>query len=270
MCERGKIESCTQDLLLAFKQVAERSGRGLELDKQLGANTTISLALERVRPVFNKISPISLAVMSRTGKWPIDAMNVLDEVLSVSEDAKEADGPKRLIFSHSSDFDENGLIYFIGTDHGLKTTFTNPHDSGKITVGGSNLSTGSLSGLVGRDSCQRYTTNGLNSEMTIDLGEKWTIVLSAYTVRHGYATNTHCLRNWDLLGSEDGNKWVTVKSHKNDSGLNGGYGIHTWKVTTDASYRHFKFLLTGTESNGSLYLMISAVELYGTATFFDP
>lgn len=66
------------------------------------------------------------------------------------------------------------------------------------------------------------------------------------------------LRNWTLQGSNDGKNWSVLKRHVNDASLNAGYGSASWPITDcTKSYRHFRILQTGKNSNGNNFLCIA-------------
>ena len=99
--------------------------------------------------------------------------------------------------------------------------------------------------------------------MCIDFG-KYSITPNRYSLRHGYDYDTHCLRNWKLEGSNDGNKWNSIKIHSNDRSINKGYQLHTWKISNcNQSFKMFRIYMNGENSSDNNHLMMSGFEVYG-------
>ena len=72
--------------------------------------------------------------------------------------------------------------------------------------------------------------------------------------------NLHCV----LLGSLDGETWVSIKRHITDPSLAGPFASHTWQVKDiKVAYRHIRILQTGTNSSNHNFLVVSGIELYG-------
>ena len=108
-------------------------------------------------------------------------------------------------FEYNSDFDENGLLYFIGTDYGLKSSWTNPAEKGIVEVDSSSLYKYSepLTHLGGRIAVYCKTKDIPNSWMKGDL-KNIKIRLTQYTLRHFDFMDRYALRYWNLEGSNDG------------------------------------------------------------------
>jgi hypothetical protein len=170
-------------------------------------------------------------------------------------------------FCYVSDFDENGVLYYIGTGGGTHP-YRNPHESGDVVCIWSSIENGPVSHFVSRESQYSYTHDLAGSWMMLDLGEGRRLTPTHYTLRHGFANASFCLRHWRLEGRVCGGvphegTWVPLSAHNNDTSLNAAYATATWAVEGIVeSYRCFRLIVTGVDS-GCNYLMCSGVELYG-------
>jgi len=169
-------------------------------------------------------------------------------------------------FVYVSDFDQKGIIYYLGTRKG-KSPWMNPHDGGIVQVTSSSLENGSLNSLVGNappSGGYLYTNSTANSWFMLDLKENKAKV-SHYTIRHGYNGGSYFPRNWQFQGSENGSSWVTLKNHVNDSSISTSMGSKTFAVEhkNPPFFRYFRIYGSGTNSSGDNYLMVSGLEMYG-------
>ena len=150
---------------------------------------------------------------------------------------------------------------------GQTQPWTNPHSSGQVACSASGLNASSepILNLCGRTSLRLVSTDAAGSWMKIDLLQH-RIKLTAYTLRHYSSWDTEALRSWKLEGSMDGNSWITLMNHENDSTLNKKGQAHTWNVPNcNEFYRFFRIYLTGQNSNNHNYLACSGLELFGSA-----
>jgi hypothetical protein len=107
-------------------------------------------------------------------------------------------------FTHVSDFDCNGLMYFIGSNGG-KSPWVNPCRHNLVTVASSDgvkLPYGKLEDILSREAAPRncHTKDRPNSWFAVDLGVR--ILVKRYTLRHARGYGTSALRNWELQGSK--------------------------------------------------------------------
>jgi hypothetical protein len=92
--------------------------------------------------------------------------------------------------------------------------------------------------LVGPHGAYCFTADLPNQWFCIDFGPKRLVWPMAYSLRHGYSSSTHFLRDWVLEGSlyggtagQDTDDWYAVVVHANDKNLGStGYAAHTWSV----------------------------------------
>lgn len=175
-----------------------------------------------------------------------------------------------ITFKHQQDFDENGLIYFIGSN-GKTTEWVNPAQYGLVTVtssDGKQLPYGKLEDILSRDSVSVncHTKDNKKAWFAIDLG--MFIVPSSYTLRHARGYGRSALRHWLLQGSKDSINWVTLVTHTDDRSLTEPGSTCTWPIDCSAEeiqgYRHIRIQQNGRNaSNQTHYLSLSGFEIYG-------
>lgn len=193
-------------------------------------------------------------------------------------------------------FDENGLMYLIGTQ-GKTIGFSNPHELGaELGVVASMSSVYIYNDLIFGDPRRfvdhtndayededgygtnvttgdyNMTDNIPNSWMMVDIGYGRSMVVNNYCLRH---VGDGCLRNWVLQGSNSGCsdtlEWIDIKSHVDDQTISGRQGdVGHWTVrTVDFSpngFRFFRILSSGVNDCSGYSLCCSGIELYGTFT----
>jgi E3 ubiquitin-protein ligase HECTD1 len=107
-------------------------------------------------------------------------------------------------FRHVSDFDCNGLLYFIGTNGGT-SPWVNPCRHNLVSVASSDgvqLAHGKLEDVLSRRAAPRncHTKDRRNSWFALDLGVR--MLVKRYTLRHARGYRASALRNWQLQGSK--------------------------------------------------------------------
>ena len=180
----------------------------------------------------------------------------------------------RLPFAGTA-FDEKGVIAYYATE-AFTQPFSNParphHADGNalLTTSASSIYRGSSAMFV-HANCTNPSLNCTKSEpdswMALDLGPGRTLRVSDYCLRHGRPDGGEVLRNWHLLGSNDGASWSVLKEHKEDESLIlTSFAIAAWPVKTSEHYRHFKVMQTGRNSSQGINLYCCGFELYGDLT----
>lgn len=175
---------------------------------------------------------------------------------------------KGTVFKHQSDFDENGIIYFIGSN-GKTTEWVNPAQYGLVTITsseGRQLPYGKLEDILSRDSVSVncHTKDNKKAWFSIDLGLN--VIPSAYTLRHARGYGRSALRNWLLQMSKDGVNWTTLVTHNEDKNLSEPGSTATWPIecADDEGYRHVRIQQNGRNASGQThYLSLSGFEIYG-------
>lgn len=171
--------------------------------------------------------------------------------------------------NHRLDFDQGGLMYYIGTN-GLTKEWVNPAKHGLISVtssDGRTLPYGKVEDIVSRSSEPRncHTKDRPNSWFAIDLGVS--IIPTAYTLRHARGYGKSALRTWQLEMSKDGSTWEVLKTHQNDESLLEPGSTCTWQLEArkgTEGWRHVRILQTGRNGTNKNYLSLSGFELYGS------
>ena len=166
----------------------------------------------------------------------------------------------------SSNFDENGVLYRIGTQGGTRN-YQNPHTSGDVVVSWSSIENGTVDLFVQHrhaNSVQSYTTNVANSWMQVDLGQNRTLRPTYYCLRNEQSVSD-VLRNWRLEGSNDGQTWTTLRNHTNDTTLAAqSMSEANWPVENcGVCYRFFRILQYGKNAQNNDCLCCAGIELYG-------
>ncbi|KAJ8931073.1 hypothetical protein NQ314_016102 [Rhamnusium bicolor] len=182
--------------------------------------------------------------------------------------------PKYQTFKHSHDFDENGLIYFIGTNGKTSSEWVNPGQYGLVSVTSSdsrNLPYGRVEDILSRDpsALNCHTNDDKRAWFSIDLGVY--IIPSAYTLRHARGYGRSALRNWHFQMSRDGQTWTTLYTHSHDMSLNDPGSTATWPIEVSPDeyqgWRHVRIQQAGKNASGQThYLSLSGFEIYGQVT----
>ncbi|XP_067942720.1 E3 ubiquitin-protein ligase HECTD1-like [Watersipora subatra] len=175
---------------------------------------------------------------------------------------------------YEHDFDENGLMYWIGTNAKTRSEWVNPAAHGVVVVSSSDgrqLPYGKLEDILSRETSALncHTNDDKKSWFSIDLGV-W-IIPSSYTLRHSRGYGKSALRHWFFQVSKDGANWTTLKEHINDLSLNDPGSTFTWHVeckeTEQQGWRHIRIMQNGRNASGQTsYLSLSGFELYGLVT----
>lgn len=183
---------------------------------------------------------------------------------------KLRENKKGMVFKHYYDFDEEGIIFFIGSN-GKTSEWVNPAQYGLVQVTsseGKNLPYGKLEDILSRESISVncHTKDNKKSWFAIDLG--MFVIPSAYTLRHARGYGRSALRNWLLQGSKDGVNWITLVTHNDDKSLIEPGSTASWPVVCSpeeiVGFRHIRIQQNGRNASGQThYLSLSGFEIYG-------
>jgi len=173
-------------------------------------------------------------------------------------------------FVYERDFDENGIIFFLGTSMGLDS-WKNPMDLGHVvvTVARPKVDSKPPSAVVGRDVVRCLCHDMLEGWFCIDF-KKNRVRPSYYSLRHYDCWDTEALRHWNLEASNDGANWVILRRHVNDESIKRKGQVCSWPVDCADFYCKFRILMTGPNSNDHNYLVLSGFEVYGELVIFNP
>ena len=172
-------------------------------------------------------------------------------------------------FTYESDFDENGLLYYIATGEGAGEPYTNPAEAGHIAVtrAADGPHSNSANVAAGRTDALTYTKSEPGGWYKFDLGPERRVVPTHYTLKHGLSYGQHRLRHWVLEGSNDDATWTVLKTHVDDHSLpDRAYGTASWPITgyTGGPVRYLRIRSTGRTSSGNDQVFVGGFEVYGT------
>ncbi|CAH0559918.1 unnamed protein product [Brassicogethes aeneus] len=184
---------------------------------------------------------------------------------------KKLRDPKYQQYKHAHDFDENGIIYFIGTNGKTSSEWVNPAQYGLVTVtssDGRNLPYGRVEDILSRETSALncHTNDDKRAWFSIDLGLY--VIPTAYTLRHARGYGRSALRNWHFQMSRDGVTWTTLYTHTHDMSLNDPGSTSTWPIEVSTmeyqGWRHVRIQQAGKNASGQThYLSLSGFEIYG-------
>ena len=204
--------------------------------------------------------------LSPTSSWPSVRPLPPPPPPPQSPNASSVPFVEGMTFEYSYDFDECGVMYWLGTRQ-KTAAWRNPDDLGLVRVTSVPLAvnppSAPASAIVGREVVRCVTLPNRESWFCVDLLTLYCRP-TAYTLRHYDSYDSEALRDWKLQGSNDGAKWSKLLSHKKDEHLHGKGSSHTWTLpATKKAFRMFRILQTGKNSNGHWYCALSGFELYG-------
>jgi E3 ubiquitin-protein ligase HECTD1 len=168
------------------------------------------------------------------------------------------------VFVYESDFDTNGLLFWLGTN-GKTTEYVNPHTSGKVVVTASSVNNGTLEGFIGHAQPDGAHETDREPMSFVAVQFPLPVVVTRYTLRHGWHSGEYRLQNWNFEGSNNGVEWVVLRQHVDDQSLEDEeFSTASWDVNPDSlAFSHFRILQNGENSSGEDELDVGGLELYG-------
>eukprot|EP01080_Neovahlkampfia_damariscottae_P007531 gene7531-11855_t len=213
---------------------------------------------------FTRIDPKNL--LSIEEKIPKKFLIQTFKNLIKNEIERPRGGPKK--FEYEFDFDEKGILYYIGTNE-LQNEWENPvlnNIETEIDVLFSPLSVdvmGNISSFVGRTKSDLWLKTFSDSSFILDLGESRKVLISKYTIRH-FSQSCCFLKSWNLEASNDNENWIILQEYKYSLSLfdkpNQTKTFSVDKVST--FFRYFKIHQTA-ENSSNWNFGIGGFELYG-------
>ncbi|OQV15075.1 E3 ubiquitin-protein ligase HECTD1 [Hypsibius exemplaris] len=184
---------------------------------------------------------------------------------------KELGANCRIPCPYTADFDEHGVLHWIGTNGRTSSEWVNPATTGLVAVqtsDGTSLPCGSVSDLLNRSALPAYlrTSEARESWFAVDLGV-W-LEPTHYTLRHGRGTGA--LRSWLFQASRDATSWHTLRSHVEDASLLASGSTATWRLEANGgladgkAWRYYRVQLTGENAEMEHCICASGFELHGT------
>lgn len=167
--------------------------------------------------VFSKIR---FTLLSLEELEKIEFMNIVDNEFMnkvYKKILKKDIEPRRgfLQFIYQSDFDDNGIIHYIGCqDKKFKTNYSNPASNGMISVSpfGNTKVNGNINDLFSRwTSLDLWLSATKQSAFIIDF-KNYSLSITHYTIR-SFSQTCCYLRNWNLEGSNDNLTWNILSQH---------------------------------------------------------
>jgi len=185
-------------------------------------------------------------------------VSVVDDNLQMA-----ANGDGILRFVMLENFDQNGILYWLGTN-GKTMGWSNPCGRGEVRILSSGLDPSSAdpSTIAGRVAVRCVTRPMDHAWFIIDFLHR-KIKPTHYMLRHYISFDTEALRNWNFEGSNNGKDWELIKHHRDDDSLKTKGQCHTWLVGTPNFYSMFRIIQTGFNSNNHKYLALGGFEIYG-------
>lgn len=171
-------------------------------------------------------------------------------------------------FTHESDFDTNGILYWLGTFQNT-TTYQHPFDIGLVSINPPSFYCGTPRQAFS------YEMPMFQNWLERPIPHSWaeieflyhSVLPTAYTIRHGYPIRGHALRNWEFQARNPSEPWETLLEHVNDCTIPGNSmsDTATFKLPEgkQKQYSIFRIFRTGETSDDSPYLMMSGFEIYG-------
>jgi hypothetical protein len=188
----------------------------------------------------------------------------------------------RPVFKYEYDFDENGVMYYLGT-MGKTSPYKNPYEIGQVKVFASSIGKGSLGDFVGRHLVNLRTMNEESSYFGVDLGAERYLIPSSYSIKNRNSSG-HVMLCWNLEGSNDkvnfevldtrifansSNPKFNQKFEKERNLLKQPGCTSTWGISTKirerftSGFRYFILKQIDKNSSGGYNMTISGFELYG-------
>ena len=187
-----------------------------------------------------------------------------DAIESITQLIRAFHGAERE-FVHQSDYDGNGVVYWVGTKFGTEKEWQNPSKRGLIKVKSSGWGPGRADAMVANKACDSYSKIGYGAWASIEFGDGVKVKPTKYTLSHYTFYDFNCLRSWAFEGSEDGAEWTVLREHSNDESLKGMGQSHSWATpNADGYFSRFRVRMTGKDSSGYWSLSAHALEIYGS------
>jgi E3 ubiquitin-protein ligase HECTD1 len=176
----------------------------------------------------------------------------------------------------SSDFDSNGLLYFIGSNEG-RNSYRNPAQSGKVQLVTSHpMFEPSMHAynIVGRSDSTNFWGGSAPQFFTLDL-KNYEIFATHFTIKHGYHVANSFIQGFQLQGSKDGKTWLPVHEQL-ETPFTKAYDTATFRIWDGRDYfRHWRLVQHGNycmgpgkgTSGGAPYMCLSGFELYGEVRY---
>eukprot|EP00051_Salpingoeca_urceolata_P006536 m.86351 g.86351 ORF g.86351 m.86351 type:complete len:237 (-) comp14873_c0_seq1:74-784(-) len=181
--------------------------------------------------------------------------------------------PPGMGFEYASDFDENGILFHLGTGGALRE-WRNPEQARIVAVstGGGNYSARTPSHILARD---RREDNYFSHYFELEFLGGVRVCPTKYTLRNGGGRGC-CITAWELHGRNDGGAWTRLDSREDDTFAKAYTGDPYSTATFDVQhpseefFSSFKFRqLANRICVGDNSCYIGGFELYGDVSGVD-
>jgi hypothetical protein len=175
-------------------------------------------------------------------------------------------------FTYKHTHDKQGIIYWLGTLKGTTDTFSNLETNNMVRVQYKNANEYNSQPIFANYETGYMQLNSVlphNVKIILNFSPaNIRIKMDKYTLGYYSGGNGDCiLRNWRLLGSNDGTKWTLLKEHVNDTSITVQHAA-SWDINCYDFFSHFCIErtgdVTGAQGSQQCYTAASGLEIYGT------
>jgi len=168
-------------------------------------------------------------------------------------------------FVYESDYDGNGVVYWVGTKYGTEKEWKNPSKRGLIRVDSVGWYGGSVEDMVAKEACDSCSLNRVYAWASVEFVDGLTMRPTKYTLSQCLDEDDYtCLRSWVFEGSNDGEEWTVIREHSWDTSFRRAGQSHSWDTpNADEYFSRFRVRMTGEDSDGEWILSAHALEIYG-------
>lgn len=156
---------------------------------------------------------------------------------------------------------KNGFISWIGSNKNSQA-WTNPAECGLVKISASSASENSPMNAVINQMGECFVTEDQEDSWVMIEISPYFIIPSYYSLRSGDKFGDR-LRNWEIQGSNDGENWVTLRTHSEDESItsNEYFGFSIERCKIECKFLRVKQM--GKNSRGNFHLSIGGFEVFG-------
>lgn len=169
-------------------------------------------------------------------------------------------------FVFRSDWDENGIMYWLGTK-GKTRAFIEPTSDPMLAVATSSWTVQASTPAAFHRPSSGAVSNYIpaaNFPGWFQLEFKTVSVIPSYYTLRTDTNGDYAVRHWKFQGSNDGRAWVDLSTHNNDAQMSTSPSASaSWPVPKNTPFCFFRLLCTGGNSRDDKNLMMNGFEVYG-------
>lgn len=270
--ESHKMKVCSEFVVMCpyIDDGCDRKMKRKDLDQHLSEREDLHMMLRvtkmSIKSLEQEVGKQFNVVNSRIDAVDARVKSVEDDLAKLRSSipvAVPAAIPRLKEFTHKSDFDENGVLFWMGTAQGQQA-WRNPCSIRWIGLTISHAvdtSYGGMESIVGREGQTCRWGGTCPQFFVVDLKRK--LQCTAFTLRDGNQPFNGFMRDWTFSGSNDNSTWTVLHQQANTA-FSRRKESKTWLVDGKESFRFFRVLQKGLNASGMYpYLWISGFELYG-------